>query len=993
LRRTAKGSVGLPTTTMLWVVLCSFFLGAVAALGVAVYVGLLVFGRIEKDQIQTQQAAQERSREYGEAVERGDVPFEPPPLDAQINAEHADLIRQVASYAPNILTARPPSLPPSSTTAPLAGSVAPAPSLSSSLEDPSSQPHQNEETSGEKERENGDAEAVLVSGWVNLQMAGKRKIRKSCYAFVRDTDLYYGSREGDTLDAYEVIGLDGCLARTIDDEKSKLLHAVEVSHNNRKVADKSDCIYIITQSETMQLRWYRALLKICEPYEVEDKPKSKTGLEAAASLLSGKDRMSRALQELRGYKPTVTNDGVHGWVRIQREEDPKQIQKRFATVTSSVFATFNTEKVFAASEKWEVDLRGCNVELVQRPKNAIKISRKASELTTGLDHIYVIADSADYAVAWHAALSAGTRQTTAGNADNLGSVSPRGLPTSPSVSMLATSSSDPPSPIAVRSAESTLAPSGGGAAVAPENSSGGGEDISEFLKIESAQWFNALTSRFWYNFRNSEDLVVLIKNFLETKMKDKLAQKKLDGFLERIDVVELSLGDVVPSMSGFKVLPQRRSGELGIDLVLDYKGEDRPAFVKFAGNVWITQKTCIPFVVTATLHSLSGKMHLHCAPWPAERFSLSFYSVPAMDIRLESVVGDKRQIHNFPKLNDLILNKLTNILIEKTVMPNRRYVTIPRTKKRNTSQETPTAATENKLEQQMKLPIEDRRKAVVQSVLHSELSFIGILQPLLKLYTEDMFLELTELHGLFGRIMVIYNYHCKIVKELEAKLATWNDVASFQRTIAPIFLQLTEFAEIEMEFSSKMKAYASVIARLRQSNRRFGVFLQERELRGEDSLCEILSKAALRSFFYLALLQELQGCTDSDHPDCKPLERMISMLLPLVNSAAHRDEAGGSEGAYSRPKSAQPPVAVKSLPQPAAAPRSLKPLPSPPVTPQPPGQTASLPPPLPPKPLLSPPTAPDAETPCPASSPAPFSSGAAPAVPPRPVSLQMADSG
>jgi hypothetical protein len=72
-------------------------------------------------------------------------------------------------------------------------------------------------------------------------------------------------------------------------------------------------------------------------------------------------------------------------------------------------------------------------------------------------------------------------------------------------------------------------------------------------------------------------------------------------------------------------------------------------------------------------------MHVHCAPWPAERLSVSFYSVPVMDIRLESVVGgDKRQIRNFPKLNDLILNKLTNILIEKTVMPNRRYITIPR---------------------------------------------------------------------------------------------------------------------------------------------------------------------------------------------------------------------------------------------------------------------------------------------------------------------------
>jgi hypothetical protein len=46
----------------------------------------------------------------------------------------------------------------------------------------------------------------------------------------------------------------------------------------------------------------------------------------------------------------------------------------------------------------------------------------------------------------------------------------------------------------------------------------------------------------------------------------------------------------------------------GIDLVLDYRGEDRPAFVKFTGNVWVTQKTCIPFCITATLHSLTGKV-------------------------------------------------------------------------------------------------------------------------------------------------------------------------------------------------------------------------------------------------------------------------------------------------------------------------------------------------------------------------------------------------
>jgi hypothetical protein len=43
---------------------------------------------------------EERSREYTEAVERGDVPFEPPPLDAQINGNHAELLRQAALYTP-----------------------------------------------------------------------------------------------------------------------------------------------------------------------------------------------------------------------------------------------------------------------------------------------------------------------------------------------------------------------------------------------------------------------------------------------------------------------------------------------------------------------------------------------------------------------------------------------------------------------------------------------------------------------------------------------------------------------------------------------------------------------------------------------------------------------------------------------------------------------------------------------------------------------------
>jgi hypothetical protein len=51
-----------------------------------------------------------------------------------------------------------------------------------------------EEGDGEHETGDGALSGCLVSGWISLQMAGKRKTRKACYAFVRDDDLYYGAR-------------------------------------------------------------------------------------------------------------------------------------------------------------------------------------------------------------------------------------------------------------------------------------------------------------------------------------------------------------------------------------------------------------------------------------------------------------------------------------------------------------------------------------------------------------------------------------------------------------------------------------------------------------------------------------------------------------------------------------------------------------------------------------------------------------------------------
>lgn len=55
---------------------------------------------------------------------------------------------------------------------------------------------------------------------------------------------------------------------------------------------------------------------------------------------------------------------------------------------------------------------------------------------------------------------------------------------------------------------------------------------------------------------------------------------------------------------------------------------------------------------------------------------VSFYTVPDMDLSIETEVGGHRKLANIAPVGDLILKKLKLSFCEKFVMPNRKYFTI-----------------------------------------------------------------------------------------------------------------------------------------------------------------------------------------------------------------------------------------------------------------------------------------------------------------------------
>eukprot|EP01087_Luapelamoeba_hula_P004821 TRINITY_DN1478_c0_g1_i4.p1 TRINITY_DN1478_c0_g1~~TRINITY_DN1478_c0_g1_i4.p1 ORF type:complete len:611 (+),score=94.76 TRINITY_DN1478_c0_g1_i4:833-2665(+) len=484
-------------------------------------------------------------------------------------------------------------------------------------------------------------------------------------------------------------------------ENADMRYAVELLHTNRPLYQTFDYIYLIFDTEEQMNNWAVPLRLVCneQAHSAASKP-SRLSVNLSNATVEPKSARDRMKEMWTRNVLETTEDGVKGWVQIQREDNRRTRARSYCIISGPTVSFYSSDKLGVAPTD-QIDAYGCAVaivpyDLINRYKHALKLYKAPATLTVSTevastkrrakhfdvvfncDYLVLLADTDSQRDLWVNAL-----QNSIILAQEAARVAIPKIPSRPS----SRQNSDDETKEDLQDAKLDK--------VESDNEGSGSDSDSQLdTEYESADWFNAILARAFLNFRSSEEFKEKFKKRMFAKLLNKIKEKKADSYIGEVAVLAVDLGEAPPVFNALRLVPQSSTSEMGIDAWVRYKGG---MMVKLGSNIhvgWGTNKTIIPFTATAVLKSLSGKLFIHFPCWPAERCSMSFYKEPDMNIQLQLIMGERnRSLTSIPRLNEMMLNKLRVAFLAKLVMPNRKYVRLfpPRTIPADSS--TTTAAT------------------------------------------------------------------------------------------------------------------------------------------------------------------------------------------------------------------------------------------------------------------------------------------------------------
>jgi hypothetical protein len=207
---------------------------------------------------------------------------------------------------------------------------------------------------------------------------------------------------------------------------------------------------------------------------------------------------------------------------------------------------------------------------------------------------------------------------------------------------------------------------------------------------ETANWLSALWARMHLNMRVSQSLREKMINKVALRLSEKIEEKGYEQYIGNLQITDLDFGSKPPTIESAMIQPPDSSGDLIADVWLHYRNGD--ASLTLSCEVNFKRIMIIPIAVTVSCKSLSGKLQMRVPPFPAERFSISFYEEPTMDLVIEMAIGEKAgQMKNLilPKIKDIILGRLKLAIVERFVAPHRKYFRIPGTAKKDPQSDKP----------------------------------------------------------------------------------------------------------------------------------------------------------------------------------------------------------------------------------------------------------------------------------------------------------------
>lgn len=181
----------------------------------------------------------------------------------------------------------------------------------------------------------------------------------------------------------------------------------------------------------------------------------------------------------------------------------------------------------------------------------------------------------------------------------------------------------------------------------------------------STKWLNALIGRLFLAVQGTDRL----KNYLYTKLYQKLAKIKRPDFLDDFVVEEVDVGTSAPILTNPKLLDLTPEGLMKISMNFSYKG-DLSVIVATKATINLGshfRQREVPIQLSIKLRELSGPLVIQLKPPPSNRLWYTFQSEPVLSLEIEPVVSSSKL--SYAMITNAIKSKFAEAVKESLVHP------------------------------------------------------------------------------------------------------------------------------------------------------------------------------------------------------------------------------------------------------------------------------------------------------------------------------------
>eukprot|EP01134_Creolimax_fragrantissima_P006064 CFRG6064T1 len=192
------------------------------------------------------------------------------------------------------------------------------------------------------------------------------------------------------------------------------------------------------------------------------------------------------------------------------------------------------------------------------------------------------------------------------------------------------------------------------------------------VPLESGRWLSGLLQSLYVTFRHRG-----LQAFILDRIKHVLTGDNMPDFLGAVTITDFTLPDDMPVIEEASIV---KSNESDMDLLVKvhWSGTINISVeLQILVNYPMPRFAVLPVTLSLSLERFDGLTRLRMPGHVDKSILFSFEGDPILDFSLGSVIGAATRVHDPPKLIEIVVSRLRNIIHEQLVSPQCVSIDIP----------------------------------------------------------------------------------------------------------------------------------------------------------------------------------------------------------------------------------------------------------------------------------------------------------------------------